>query len=159
MGWVKWEILPGSGEPLNLPRKHKVDLSIALVLVNVMAMVIGRGHLRCCCFCCIRCLCCPRCLPTQNMRAEKRRITGFHKAIQTQPKLLRLKKLDSEAHLMTRTLAHSQISKIFQAGINVFSHSTLSLHISTSLSELSTGEKLCYCEQAPELAPMSQPPP
>ena len=27
MGWVKWEILPGSGEPLNLPRKHKVDLS------------------------------------------------------------------------------------------------------------------------------------
>ena len=60
---------------------------------------------------------------------------------------------------MTCTLAHTQISKIFQAGINVFSHSTLSLHISTSLSELSTGEKLCYCEQAPELAPMSQPPP
>ena len=51
--------------------------------------------------------------------------------------------------------------KRFQAVTNVHSSSSLSprVHVSTSLSELSPGEKLCYCEQALKLAPMSQPAP
>ena len=108
----------GSHKNIANMKLHENSIGLGLCHGN------GHGHFCCRCLCClrcIRCLRCPRCLTTQNMRAEKRRNARFHWPIQTQPKL---KKLDSQAHLMTHIthLPQHRSAKRFQAGINVFSY-------------------------------------